>query len=87
MIFVTFTIHPNFHNHILIVMIYSAFPLLMLVLLLFQSDVMMMICKTQVKPFDVLIKNGMAVMTSVDCATQMVDECQVKQRKEWHTTV
>ena len=47
---------------------------------------MMMIYKTRVKPFDVLIKIKMANMTSVDCATQMVDECQVKQRKEWHTT-
>ena len=32
-----------------------------------------------VKPFDVLIKNRMANMTSVDCATQLVDECQVKR--------
>ena len=45
-----------------------------------------MICKTQVKPFDVLIKNRMAKMTSVDCATQLVDECQVKQRKGWPAT-
>ena len=34
----------------------------------------MTICKTRVKTFDVLIKNGMANMTSVDCATQLVDE-------------
>ena len=33
------------------------------------------------KPFDVLNKNSMANMTSVDCATQLVDECQVKRRK------
>ena len=41
----------------------------------------MMICKTRVKPFDVLIKNRMANMTSVDGATQLVDEFQVKQKK------
>ena len=33
------------------------------------------------KPFDVLIKNRMAIMMSVDCATQLADECQVKQGK------
>ena len=33
-----------------------------------------MICKTQVKPFDVLIINRIANMTSVHCATQLVDE-------------
>ena len=41
----------------------------------------MMKCKTPVKPFDVLIKNRMAIMTSADRATQLVDECQVKGRK------
>ena len=41
----------------------------------------MMICKIRVKPFDVLIKNRMANMTSVDRATQLVDEYQVKRRK------
>ena len=41
----------------------------------------MMICKTRVKPFDVLIKNRMANLTSVDCATQLVDEFQVKRGK------
>ena len=46
----------------------------------------MTICKTRVKPFDVLIKNKMAIMTSVDRAIQMVDECQVKRRKGWPTT-
>ena len=45
-----------------------------------------MICKTQVNPFDVMIKNRMANMTSVDCATQLVDEFQVKRRKGWPTT-
>ena len=37
--------------------------------------------KTRVKPFDVLTKNRMANLTSVDRATQLVDECQVKRRK------
>ena len=41
---------------------------------------MMTICKTRVKPFDVLIKNKMANMTSVDCATQMVDEAVDKRK-------
>ena len=45
-----------------------------------------MIYEIRVKPFDVLIKNGMANMTSVDCATQLVDECQVKRGKRWPTT-
>ena len=41
----------------------------------------MMIYGIRVKPFDVLIKNRMANMTSVDCATQLVDESQVKRGK------
>ena len=41
----------------------------------------MMKCKILVKPFDVLIKNRMTIMTSADRATQLVDECQVKRRK------
>ena len=41
----------------------------------------MMKCKIRVKPFDVLIKNKMTIMTSADGATQLVDECQVKRRK------
>ena len=41
-----------------------------------------MICKTRLKPFDVLIKNRMANMTSVDRATQLVDECPVKRTKK-----
>ena len=45
----------------------------------------MMICKTRVKPFDVLIKNRMTMMTSVDGATQLVDECQVRRGKGWPT--
>ena len=39
----------------------------------------MMICKTWVKPFDVMIINRIPNMTSVDSATQLVDECEVKQ--------
>ena len=31
-------------------------------------------CKTRVKPFDVMILNRNANMTSVDRATQLVDE-------------
>ena len=45
-----------------------------------------MICKTRVKPFDVLIKNRKTIMTSGGKVTQLVDECQVKQRKGWPTT-
>ena len=41
----------------------------------------MIVCKTRVKHFDVLIKNIIANMTSVDCATQLVDGRQVKRRK------
>ena len=41
----------------------------------------MMTHKTRVKPFDVLIINGIANMRSVDSATQLIDECQVKRRK------
>ena len=46
----------------------------------------MTICKMRVKPFVVLIKNSMGNMTSVDCATQKADECQVKRRKGWRST-
>ena len=41
----------------------------------------MMKCKMRVKPFDVLNIKKIANMTSVDCATQLVDESQVKRRK------
>ena len=34
----------------------------------------MTICKMRVKPFDVMIENRMTNMTSVDYATQLVDE-------------
>ena len=46
----------------------------------------MMICKTRVEPFDVLIKIRMAIMMSVERATQLVDGGQVKRRKRWPTT-
>ena len=35
----------------------------------------------QVKPFDVMIINRIANMTSVDGATHLVDECQVQRRE------
>ena len=35
----------------------------------------------RVKPFDVLTINRIAIRTSVDCATQLVDECQVERKK------
>ena len=35
----------------------------------------------RVKPFDVLIKNRMANMTLVVCATRLVDEPQVRRGK------
>ena len=38
-----------------------------------------MIYEIRVKTFDVLIINRMANMTSVDCATQLVHESQVKR--------
>ena len=41
----------------------------------------MMICETRFKPFDVLIKNRMTIMTSGGRVSQLVDECQVKRRK------
>ena len=51
-----------------------------------KSDVMMMICKTRVKPFDVSIKNRMMIMTSGGRVTQLVNEWQVKRRKGGPTT-
>ena len=47
----------------------------------YKNDAMMMIYKMRVKPFDVSIINRIANMTSVDCATQLIDECQVKRRE------
>ena len=35
----------------------------------------------RLKPFDVLIIHRIANITSVHCATHLVDECQVKQKK------
>ena len=40
-----------------------------------------MICIMRVSPFDVLIINGIANLTSVDGATQLVDEREVKRRE------
>ena len=45
-----------------------------------------MIFEIRVKPIDEVIKNRMANMTSVDGATQLVNECQVKRGKGWPTT-
>ena len=45
-----------------------------------------MIYEIWVKPFDVMIINRIANMTSVGRATQLVDECQVKRRKRRPTT-
>ena len=45
-----------------------------------------MIYEIRVKPFDVLIISRRANMTSVDCDTQLVDECQVKRGKGRPTT-
>ena len=39
----------------------------------------MMIYEIRVKPFDVMIINRIANMTSVDGVTQLVEECQVKR--------
>ena len=41
----------------------------------------MMICKTWVKSFDVLNKNRMTIMTSVDGATQLVDDVRSGEGK------
>ena len=80
MIFLTFTIYPDSITIFLIVMIFWYFSFEVCFVII-KSDVVMMICKTRVKPFDVLIQNRMTIMTSVDRATQLVDECQVKRRK------
>ena len=42
----------------------------------------MMIYKLRVKPFDVLVINRIPKMTSAVCATQLVDKCQVKRKKD-----
>ena len=46
----------------------------------------MAICKKRDKSFDVLTKNKITNMTSVEWATQLVDESEVKRRKGWPTT-
>ena len=46
----------------------------------------MTICKMRDKPFDVLTKIRAADMTSVDGTTRLVNEREVKSRKEWPTT-
>ena len=46
-----------------------------------KIDVMMTICKTRDKPLDVVTKNRVVDMTSVDWATPLVNECEVKRRK------
>ena len=38
-------------------------------------------CKMRDKPFDVLTKNRVADMTSLDWATRLVNECEVKRKK------
>ena len=38
------------------------------------------------KPFDVLTKKRVADMTSVDWATRLVNECEVRRRKGLPTT-
>ena len=68
------------HNHILIVMIFRYF-VLKFIFLLFYCDVIMMNYVIRGKPFDVMTINRIANMTSVDCATRLVNECQVKRRK------
>ena len=41
----------------------------------------MMICKTRVEPFDMLVKNRMTNMTSADCITQLVEESEVNRKE------
>ena len=69
------------HDHILIVIIFRYFCLEVCFATIIKSDVMMMKYVIRVKPFDVLIKNRMANMTSVVCATRLVDEPQVRRGK------
>ena len=71
----------RYHDHILIVMIFRYFSLEICFVNIIKSDVMMMKYVIRVKPFDVLIKNRMANMTLVVCATRLVDEPQVRRGK------
>ena len=43
----------------------------------------MTICKMRDMPFDVLSKNRFANMTSVDGATRLANEWQVKRKEGW----
>ena len=78
MIYLTFTIYPD---SFLIVMIFQFFSFEVCFVTNIKSDVMMMKYVIRVKPFDVLIKNRVANMTSVVCATRLVDEPQVRRGK------
>ena len=69
------------HDHFLIVMIFRYFSFEVCFVTIIKSDVMMMKYVNQVKPFDVLIKNRMANMTSVVCAPRLVVEPQVRRGK------
>ena len=71
----------RFRSHILIVMTFRYSPFDVDFVTIFKKDAMMMTSKMQVKPFDVLIENRIANVTSVDCATHLVDECHVEHRK------
>ena len=71
----------RFHDHFLIVMTFRYFSFEVCFVTIIKSDVMMMKYLIQVKPFDVLIKNRMANMTSVVCATRLVDQPQVRGGK------
>ena len=70
-----------FHDHILIVMIFRHFSFEVCFVTIIKSDVMMMNYVIRVKPFGVLVKNRMANMTSLVCATRLVDEPQVRRGK------
>ena len=69
------------HDHILIVSIFRYFSFEVCFVTIIKSDVMMMKYVIRVKPFDVLIKNRMANMTLVVCATRLVDEPQIRRGK------
>ena len=71
----------RFHDHILIVMIFRYFSSEICFVTIIKSDVMTRKYVIRVKPFDVLIKNRMANMTLVVCATRLVDEPQVRRGK------
>ena len=64
----------RFPSHIWIAIIFRHSPFDVDFVTFFLNDAMMMICKMWVKPFDVLMIRIIANMTSVGCATQLVDE-------------